>query len=234
MKKILLSLLWIITIWLINFSSAWLIQSTPISVGYYDVFDFPYKWTNWSFYCIIPNHSLDTISQFWVSSTDWSFYNYFNIFNWSFENNISNSSLCIFIPDSSVEYMSLWKWTLDWFQIYYEEEWWSSWECEEWTWNNWSSLYINDIQHNSASTIDITIPEEISRDYTNENDLFELNVEWYNVDYEYMENVINKQNYIPTTEDLSNVISSFGLFGGLLVVCLFVILVFYMIKKIFN
>lgn len=98
----------------------------------------------------------------------------------------------------------------------------------------WSSLYINNIQHLWASSIFVNIPEEISWSYTNQNDEFNLEVEWYNVDTAYIEEVINKSNYIPTSEDLSNVFSNLGLFWSLLVVCLFIILVFYMIKKIFN
>lgn len=108
-------------------------------------------------------------------------------------------------------------------------------DCPVYTWDsNWSSLYINDIQHEGAWTINITIPDEFNWDYTNENDVFDLDIEWYNVDTEYIDWIIRTQNYQPTTEDLTNIFSNFGYFGGLLVACLFVILVFYMIKKIFS
>ena len=108
----------------------------------------------------------------------------------------------------------------------------SSWLCT--TWDNWSALYVNNIQHLWKPIINISIPDEISWDYVSTWDLFDLSVEWYNVDFEYIEWVINKQNYTPTSEDFTEVISNFGSFGGLIVVCLFVILVFYMIKKIFS
>lgn len=229
MKKILLSIFWIIILWLINFSSAWLVISDDYIVWYYWEFDFPYKWENSSFYCFSPldQQQLDTV---WISTTDWSYYIQYQWYNVYYNNNLS-SSLCFFIPDSSLSFMSTTRSDLKWYQIYYEEDWWTSWDL---TWTNWSSLYINDIQHNSASTIDISIPEEISRDYTNENDLFNLDIQWYNTNTEYIEWVINKQNYIPTSQDLSNVFSNLGLFWSLLVVCLFVILIFYMVKKIFN
>ena len=79
-----------------------------------------------------------------------------------------------------------------------------------------------------------SIPEYIDYSYVNEWESFELEVLWLEQDEAYLSWVINKLNYIPTTEDFSNVFSNFGLFGGLLVVCLFVILVFYFIKKIFS
>lgn len=109
------------------------------------------------------------------------------------------------------------------------------WSIDCWSWDlQWSALYINNIQHLWKPNIFITIPEEINWDYTSEWDDFDLIVSGYNVDAEYIEWVINKQNYIPTTEDLTEVFSNLGSFGGLLVVCLFVILVFYMFKKIFS
>lgn len=107
---------------------------------------------------------------------------------------------------------------------------WTSWSGEI----QWSSLFINDVQHLWNKNIYIDIPLDYEFSYTNEWEDFELTVEWLNQDYDYINWVINKQNYIPTSEDLSNVFSNFGLFWSLLVVCLFVILVFYMIKKIFN
>ena len=104
----------------------------------------------------------------------------------------------------------------------------NSWEV------SWSSLYINDIQHLSSENIVIDIPEEISWDYTWDESNFYLYINWYNTDTAYIEWIIDKQSYIPTTEDFSNVFSNLGLFGSLLVACLFVILVFYMIKKVFS
>lgn len=105
----------------------------------------------------------------------------------------------------------------------------------DYSWDiQWSSIFINDIQHNSSENINITIPEEINRDYIWDSDNFNLWISGYNVDSEYIQSVIDNQNYIPTREDFLNVFSNFTSFGGLLVVCLFVILVFYMIKKIFN
>lgn len=110
----------------------------------------------------------------------------------------------------------------------------TGWNCETWDSENWSALYINDIQHNSASVIDITIPEEISRDYTNENDLFDLDIQWYNTDTEYIEWLINIQNTVPTKDDFNQIISSLiPLFIPWLVIILFIIFTFRLIKKIF-
>jgi len=110
------------------------------------------------------------------------------------------------------------------------QNWWSSWSGDI----QWSSIFINQVQHLWNKNIYIDIPLEYEFSYTNEWENFEITVEWLNQDEEYLSWVINKQNYIPTTEDFSNVFSNLGLFGSLLVVCLFVILVFYMIKKVFN
>ena len=98
---------------------------------------------------------------------------------------------------------------------------------------SWSSLYINDIQHLSSENIVITIPEEISWDYTWDESNFVLSIEWYNVDAEYIQSIIDTQNYQPTSEDFTNVFLSFKEYGGLLVSCLFIIFVFYLIKKAF-
>ena len=103
------------------------------------------------------------------------------------------------------------------------------------TWNiNWSSLFINGVQHLWSDTINIVIPAEISWDYTWNDEEFNLDIEWYNIDADYIQSVIDNQNYIPTKDDFYNVFTNFSSFGGLLIVCLFVILVFYMIKKIFS
>jgi len=42
----------------------------------------------------------------------------------------------------------------------------------------WSALYINEIQHQSAPIINITIPEEYNWDYTWDENSFDVYVEW--------------------------------------------------------
>ena len=104
------------------------------------------------------------------------------------------------------------------------------------SWINWSLLYINDIQHIGAWIINITIPEEINRDYlyTWNGDQFDLNVSGYNVDSAYIDWIIRNQKTLPNNVDFNNIVSV--LIPKLipwLVIILFLLFVFRFIKKIF-
>lgn len=103
------------------------------------------------------------------------------------------------------------------------------------TWDiSWSSLYINEIQHLSSENINITIPEEISWDYTGDEENFELVINGYNVDSEYIEWIINTQKEIPNEIDFNNTVSVLlPLFVPGLVLILFIYFVFRLLKKIF-
>lgn len=106
-----------------------------------------------------------------------------------------------------------------------------SWDSYTW---NWSALYINEIQHLSDSNININIPEEIDWDYEYTESWMNINISWYNVDYDKITNIINTQNYKPTTEDFNYIISSvIPLFVPWLVIILFLYWIFKFIKKIF-
>lgn len=81
--------------------------------------------------------------------------------------------------------------------------------CQLWTWETqWSALIIDTIQHDSASTINIDIAEELERDYTRdeENDTFNLVISGYNVDNEYIEKIIQQEKLTPTNEDVTKYI----------------------------
>ena len=99
-----------------------------------------------------------------------------------------------------------------------------------------SNIFINDVFHPWAFNIIMNIPEEIDRDYTYTNSWtnFNLDVVGYNQDEEYIQSVIDVQNYKPTSEDFTRVFSNISNFWALLIACLFVILVFYMLKKAFK
>lgn len=100
--------------------------------------------------------------------------------------------------------------------------------------NSRSALYINDIQHEGAWTINITIPEEYDWDYTNENDEFNLDIIGYNLDTDYIEWIISNQTTKPNQTDLNNIISwVIPLFIPWLVIILFIYFVFKFLKKIF-
>lgn len=99
---------------------------------------------------------------------------------------------------------------------------------------SWSAVFINDIQHESAWTININIPSEISRDYTNENDILDIQVEWYNVDSDYIESIIDTQNSVPSSDDFNLIISDvLPYFVPWIFIILFIYFVFRFIKKVF-
>lgn len=108
----------------------------------------------------------------------------------------------------------------------------NTWSCE--SWSNWSALFINDIQHLWKPNIFITIPEEIDWDYTSDWDYFDLDINGYNVDTEYIDWIIRTQNYKPTTEDFTKLVWLLAPYTKILVFLLFVFLIWAWIKKPFK
>lgn len=103
-----------------------------------------------------------------------------------------------------------------------------------WSWGI-SNVYINNILHVGAPNIIMNIPEEIDWDYeyTQWWNNMNIDVVWYNQDTEYIEWLIDVQNYKPTSDDFSNTFWLFSSYWWLLIATLFVILIFYFIKKLF-
>ena len=111
--------------------------------------------------------------------------------------------------------------------------WWTPSDCP----NVWvSNLFINDIFHPGAFNIIMNIPEEISRDYAYTNSWynFNLDIEWYNVDYEKMQSVIDKQSYIPTNEDFQNIILLIWPYWKIIIFFVFLFILWAWIKKPFK
>ena len=108
-----------------------------------------------------------------------------------------------------------------------------SWDCLSWD-TQWSALYVNEIQHNSAWIINITIPEEISWDYTWDEENFYLYINWYNVNTEYIDSIIRTQNYKPTSEDFTNLIWVLAPYSKYLIFLLFIFIIWAWIKKPFK
>ena len=103
--------------------------------------------------------------------------------------------------------------------------------------NVWvSNLFINDVFHPGAFNIIMNIPEEISRDYAYTNSWynFNLDIEWYNVDYEKMQSVIDKQSYIPTNEDFQNIILLIWPYWKIIIFFVFLFILWAWIKKPFK
>ena len=103
-------------------------------------------------------------------------------------------------------------------------------------WVSWSSLFINDIQHLGASNIYMSIPEEISRDYSYSNswEIMEIDVEWYNVDYDYINNVVDIQKYKPSDEDFNNIIWILAQYMPIIVIFIGLLFLYKLLKKPFK
>jgi len=110
-----------------------------------------------------------------------------------------------------------------------------TWDCENSSGVNWSSLYINNIQHLWWPNIYITIPEEIGRDYNyNDYDDMFINVSGYNVDYDKITWIIDVQNYKPSQEDFNNVIWILADYMPIIVIFLWLLFIYKMIRKPFK
>ena len=102
------------------------------------------------------------------------------------------------------------------------------------TWTQWSALYVNEIQHNSAWIVNITIPEEFNWDYTWNDEQFDLVISWYNVDTDYIAWIIENQTTLPNDIDFNNIVSVLlPLFVPWVVIILFIYVVFKLLKKVF-
>lgn len=103
-------------------------------------------------------------------------------------------------------------------------------DCSWWL----SDLFINEIQHPSAPLINITIPEEFDWTYTWDEEEYDVVVNWYNVDTEYIDWIIRNQTTLPDKTDFNKAISELvPLLVPWLVIILFLYFVFRSIKKIF-
>lgn len=108
-----------------------------------------------------------------------------------------------------------------------------TWDCEEWDWN-WSALYINNIQHQSAPLINIDIPDYIYWDYSSSEEEFDLYV-GSGYDQDYIDNVIAINSYQPTSEDFTDVfVSGLTLVMPYIVIVLFIVFIRKLIKRIFK
>lgn len=146
-------------------------------------------------------------------------------YGWNIETyNLSWSSNTLYL-DSNLLFST---WFDDWYQFYVSAP-----VCEA-TWDNWSALYINEIQHESAPLISITIPEEFDWDYSWTEEEFDLDIKWFNVDTEYIDWIITTQKTLPNNTDFNNTISwLIPIFIPWLVIIIFLLFIFRFIKKIF-
>ena len=126
--------------------------------------------------------------------------------------------------DSNIDY-TFNQWVSYSFEL--ESVWWI---CTWWL----STLYINDIRHQSMPFIYVNIPEEFNWDYSTWINDFTIDVEWYNTDSNYIAWIIDTQKNKPSQSDFNNIITEIiPLFVPWLVIILFIYFVFRFLKKIF-
>lgn len=106
-------------------------------------------------------------------------------------------------------------------------------ECSSWDVQR-SALYINNVQHLGGAIIRVDIPEEISRDYEQWTGEFDLDVFWYNVNYEAIQDKIDLQNYKPSQEDFNNVIWVLAKYMPLIIILIWFVVIVAIIKNSFK
>lgn len=111
--------------------------------------------------------------------------------------------------------------------------WWNPSDCP----NVWiSNVWINDLFHPGAYNIVMNISDEIDWDYAYTNSWNNLNIDvvWYNVDYEAVQSVIDQQSYKPTQEDFNNLIAVLWPYSKIIIFFVFLFIVWAWIKKPFK
>ena len=106
------------------------------------------------------------------------------------------------------------------------------WDCPE----DWFSRFvINWIDQDQSLLYNVNIPDYLSYDYIHHsNQISDLNIEWYNEDQDYINWIIDTQNYKPTSEDFTSVFMNIIPYMKIIIFILFLILVWKMLKKVFK
>lgn len=198
------------------------------------------QWT-WLY---LTNYSSQNV---WFSSIYYSWNLQFSQFNWSLLMTCPSADCSFFEDKLNIcldDYDILWQ-DFDNLQDSYNALSWYYNSCvselssclswsSPWTWDNWSALYINWIQHMWRSIIDVYIADEIEWDYSFDDTEFNLYVSWYNVDTEYIDNIIRTQNYKPTSEDFTELVLMLAPYSKIIIFCVFLFIVWAWIKKPFK
>lgn len=105
----------------------------------------------------------------------------------------------------------------------------------EWTWVvNWSSLFINNTQYAWNDNIEIFIPDFIWWSIIYNSWSNYIDIEWYNADTEYIENVINQEKMTPTADDFAMLIQWTANFIPYLFIWLLIIFMVKILSKIWK
>lgn len=107
--------------------------------------------------------------------------------------------------------------------------------CEVIGWSWSSTLYINDIWHESAPFIYVNIPDEFKWDYLTWEQEFTINVEWLNGDSDYIQWIIDVNSYRPSSEDFTQIfVGGLTLIFPYIIITAIIIFIRRFIKKLFS
>ena len=106
-------------------------------------------------------------------------------------------------------------------------------ECpeSEWTWAVlYTDWYINNVEYPWTRSLKWTIPDEIAYSVTYNTDETLVDVEWYDVDEDYINAIIENEKLTPTNEDFTTLINGLIAF----IPYLFIALLFFRFVRIIN
>ena len=98
-------------------------------------------------------------------------------------------------------------------------------------------MYLNNVQYAGASNIFLNISDilDYSTTYTDSGSSFVLDVDWYVADTWYLNDILTVQEYHPNSEDFTTAfVSVLTLWLPYVIVALFVLLIWKLIRKIFK
>lgn len=174
---------------------------------------------NWTPYCFVLE---------WYTSCDFVVWTN----NWPFDFTVSANRIYTSVYDSATcqsEYSLM---PIDSCNSEYCE---LNWLCEVIWWSWSSTLYINDVRHESAPFIYVNIPEEFKRDYLTWEQEFTINVEWLNGDQDYINWIIDVNSYRPTSEDFTQTfVWWLTLIFPYIIITAVILFIWRFIRKIFK
>lgn len=234
MKKILLSIF--VLLWFVNFSNA---GSCDIVTNFSWInnpqFNSDYTVVWWVY---IDDDVYDICVDYTVTWFDCT--NPTSVMFWGIEYYWSNQGWSFCIWSSYVE-------SYEDISFYWSVIWWScsinwtviqkiDWDCviEPVFPENYSQIFVNNIEFPSQPLINVNIPDYITWVYTWSDWIFTLDVgTWYDVDY--INSIIDINSYRPDSWDFTNIfVSGLGLIFPYIIFGLFLLFMWKLIKRIFK
>ena len=99
---------------------------------------------------------------------------------------------------------------------------------------NWSSLFINNTQYAWNENIEIFIPDFIWWSIIYNSWSNYIDIEWYNADTEYIENVIDNTKVTPTPEDATLLVNGLAEFIPYVFIAMIISFALILINKLFK